>query len=104
MKTLKSLIAFSSLGLLSLAGCGGISDAGMEDTVGTVEQAECATPEPFANCTELTGPFDCNAGGNHYTYLCQMQPYGCKLFRDSDCTWSGYTDTNCAGFKLARCL
>jgi hypothetical protein len=103
MKTLKSLLVFSILGVVSLVGCGGVNDAEMEGTLDTTEQATCATPTPpIAGCT-LIGPVNCSAGGNHYSYLCQTQPYGCKLFRDTDCTWSGHTDGNCAWFQANFC-
>lgn len=103
MKTLKSFLVFSLLGAVGLVGCGGVDDAGVEGALGATEQATCETPtQPIAGCT-LIGPVDCSAGGNHYSYLCQTQPYGCKLFRDTDCTWSGHTDANCSTFQANFC-
>jgi hypothetical protein len=98
MKALKSFVVFSLLGVVSLVGCGGVNDAGGEDTLGTTQQAECFPP-PYPNCT-LIGPVSC---ANNITYICQRSTYGCSLFRGDTCQWSGGTDSSCASYQQYHC-
>lgn len=104
MKVLKSIAVFSVMAGMSLTGCGGVTET--EDTVGTTKQAVCPDPPPppSSNCT-MIGPYSpaCSAGGHTYTYLCQFQPYGCKLYDSATCGWDGYTDASCATFASTHC-